>query len=174
MLHFFHTAPLPCCAFSCSYLVMFLFFLVALFLCTALFHVALFYMLQCFCFPFLHVAMSSPVAHLVVALCSCCTISRGVARTTINIPRGRTLQQQYIKPLNIVTKLSIVDTCGVLATLLLFPCFTFTMSRFFMFYFFHVAFFPWCTFFSMWYFFFIALFSSCIFFMLHFFNVEKY
>ena len=67
MLHFFHFAPFSCCTF----------FRAALLFCT----ISSCTFTRCDVF----VLHSSPVALFLVVLCSCCTISRGVARGPINI-----------------------------------------------------------------------------------------
>ena len=83
--HFCHTAPFPCCTFSCNNLFMLHFFsCCTLFLCIALFHVALLQVVM-FSFCILLLLHSSHVAIFPVALCSCYTISRGVALSSTNV-----------------------------------------------------------------------------------------
>ena len=89
MLLFFHialshTAPLSCCTFSCSNFFILPFFRFELFSCVALFHVAILHVAM-FLFSILLPLRSSHVAIVCVVLCSCCTISRDVTRTPINI-----------------------------------------------------------------------------------------
>ena len=161
MLHFLHTAPFPCCTFSCSNLFMLHFFSCCTFF-MALFHVAL-----------LHVPMFSFCIHLLlhsshVGAFSCCTWFMLHYFQRCNRDPRKHLRwgasQQLTKPLNTVAKLSILDVRRVLATRLLFPSCTFSMLHFF-----HVAPFSCCTLFML-HFFHVAPFSCCTFFMLHFFS----
>ena len=84
ILHFFHTAPFPCCTFLCSNLFMLYFFRVVLFLCIALFHVPLLHV-EMFSFCILLLLHNTNAAIFPVALCSFYTISSGVANTFTNI-----------------------------------------------------------------------------------------
>ena len=72
MLHFFHTAPLPCYTFLCN---LFIYFTISC--CTST--------CCCFRFPFFFCCTLCMLQFFPVALCSCCTISRGVAKAATNI-----------------------------------------------------------------------------------------
>ena len=78
ILHHFHVplfcvVILSCCTFFRVALSLWLYFMLQ------------FYTLQCFCFAFFSCCTLRMLQFLLVALCSCCTITRGVARTPTNI-----------------------------------------------------------------------------------------
>ena len=79
MLHCFHVVPFPFC----------ILFHAALFLCIALFYVALnFYTFNFFDLHSSSVPLLACCTFFPDALCSCCTVSRVIARTSTNIYDG--------------------------------------------------------------------------------------
>ena len=166
MLHSFHTAQFLYCHYLCSNLFMLYFFSC----CTLLMYCSV----PCSTFPRSHVFVLdfSPVALFAYCNFLCCTLFmlhyfQGCNQDPHKHLRSRALQQQLTMPLTIVSRLSILDICGKLATSLLFSCFTFSML-----YFFHIALYSCCTFsfctFCMFHFFVLH------FFMLHFFHVANF
>ena len=174
MLHFFHTAPLPCCAFSCSYLVMFLFFSC----CT------LFMYCTISCGTFLHVAMFLFSIFTRCNVFSGCTLSSCTMFVLHYFQRRSQDHHKHPKRENFATTIhKALKYCykALYRRYLWGPAYASTIS---MFYFYHVAFFyvllfPCCFFsmmhFSMVHFFFhVVLFLYCTFFKLYFFHVALF
>ena len=140
MLHSFHVAIFSYCTifmlhFLCYNLFMLHFFCVEIFLRIALFHLFSysfisfhllhFYTLQCFRFAFFSCCIFRILQLFMLHYFQICSQNHHKHL------RWRAFQQQLAKLLNTVKKLSILDVRGVLITLLLFPCCTFSMLQFF-------------------------------------------
>ena len=135
----FYVAIFSCCTvfilhhFLLQFFVLFFMlhcFRVALFLCIALFHVALLNVVM-FSFCILLLLHSSHVAILCCWSLFMLHYFQRCSQDTHKHLKWRVLQQQLTKPLNIVAKLSILDVRGGLVTLLLVSCCTFSMLHFF-------------------------------------------